>query len=1194
MANRVQLQTALQKPYDRILFGKEVLRPVFGSCFTLNSTAVPASVQPNPSEQAVIQSVFIYGTIHLEDGTEITCYEINLQASVRIEQSKVAIQRYVRKLLTAGQMALVNFIAPQNTKVWRLTLVAKDSALTEQGIKEKTTHAKRYTFLLGPSESCKTAAERFETLSTERQITFQTLVNAFSVEKLSKAFFDEYTLHYQKFCDYLQESNFRKSVFNISIPANATNEEQDKACKPIRDFVKKLLGRIVFLYFVQKKGWLGASDTQYKDGLTDFIQQLFKQSGGNDAFYSTWLKVLFFETLNAGEDKRPNEDFIMPNGNKVKVPFLNGGLFDKEKYDEATLTIPATLFHHPDLEEIPLTAKNSNHARGFLDFLDAFNFTVHEDSPDDHTVAVDPEMLGHIFENLLEDNKDKGAFYTPKEIVHYMCQESLTEYLTTHLSKEYTVYKEIGNAQVELLGNESKTGQLKMVEQLGDKALNRDDVAYMVQHKDISRLTQAQLKKIDALLDAVKICDPAIGSGAFPMGLLQEIHAIKEVIAYELHQPWKPAEVKENIIQNSIYGVDIEKGAVDIARLRFWLSLVVDEEKPRALPNLDYKIVVGNSLVSKFEDEIIEIDWEIKEGTQGNLFGNENVLKRQALLKKITIKQQEYFHATDKQKLADEIRNLKIDILINQLELMMNTKGLDNKPSETGKKANAQMELWLQTQGWKNAIAKLQKLKQNNEAPFEHFDWKLDFPEVLNPYLVTDEKLRGFDIVIGNPPYVQLQKAINGKQKLGDLYNAQNYETFERTGDIYCLFYEKGINLLKPNGVLCYITSNKWMRAGYGEKLREYFTTYNPQVLIDLGPNVFESATVDTNILMLQNAANQNKLKAVAIHEAKKDTINLNEFLEQKSVVLNKLGKDAWFIGSAAEQKLKEKIERIGKPLKEWDVNIYRGVLTGLNEAFIITTEKRNEILANCQSEEERKRTEEIIKPILRGRDIKRYYYEWAGLWVIFIPWHFPLHEDITIQGASEKSEKEFQEHYPAVYQHLLQFKEPLSKRNKEETGIRYEWYALQRCAATYYPEFEKEKVVWQRITQEPTFCLVKPDVFVLDSMAFFTGNNLKYIMAILNSKLIYKHVEMIVHQYGTTGFRLSNQYVEVMPIPPITSSNEPIVRQIEALVDNILATKNQNPQANTGSLEKQIDELVYKLYGLTEEEVRIVEGNLK
>jgi adenine-specific DNA-methyltransferase len=708
-ANRIQLQNALHKPYDRVLFSREVLSPVFGSGFTLNSSLVPASISPNKSESAAIDKVWIYGKIQLDDSTEITCYEVLLQPKVRIEQSKVAIQQYVRKLLTAGQAALINFVAPANKNVWRLTLVAKDSVLTEKGVKEKTTNAKRYTFLLGPSETCKTAAERFETLSTEKEITFQTLVNAFSVEKLSKAFFDEYTLHYQNFCDYLQESNYRKSVFNITFPAGATKQDKDKASKPIRDFVKKLLGRIVFLYFVQKKGWLGASDTNYTNGLGDFIKQLFNKSGGNDTFYSNWLTILFFDTLNK---ERANDDFTMPDGKIVKVPFLNGGLFDKEDFDEHLLTFKSKLFHNPDFEDAILTAKSNGFARGFLDFLDAFNFTVYEDSPDDHTVAVDPEMLGHIFENLLEDNKDKGAFYTPKEIVHYMCQESLIEYLSTGLQNDYTVYRQIGKEQIELFGNETRTGQLKIIEELGEKGLDKEEVAYMVKNKDISKLTQKQLLSIDRLLDNVKICDPAIGSGAFPMGLLQEIFSIKELIAYETGKVWKPAEAKLNIIQNSIYGVDIEKGAVDIARLRFWLSLVVDEEKPKALPNLDYKIVVGDSLISKFDGEIVEIDWEIKEGTQTDIFGNENLQKRKQLLKTLTEKQRKYFDPANKNKkaLALEIRNHKIDVLINQLELMVKTKGLEQLPVKTNYKDNkkfvAAQERYTKTQGWLKTINK--------------------------------------------------------------------------------------------------------------------------------------------------------------------------------------------------------------------------------------------------------------------------------------------------------------------------------------------------------------------------------------------------------------------------------------------------------------------------------------------------------
>ena len=678
-ANRIQLQNALHKPYDRVLFSREVLSPVFGSGFTLNSSLAPAPVSPNKSESAAIDKVWIYGKIQLDDSTEITCYEVLLQPKVRIEQSKVAIQQYVRKLLTAGQAALINFVPGKDFSpsgemsagqrgVWRLTLVAKDSVLTDKGVKEKTTQAKRYTFLLGPSETCKTAAERFEVLSTEKEITLQTLVNAFSVEKLSKAFFDEYTLHYQNFCDYLQESNYRKSVFNISFPANASKQDKDKAGKPIRDFVKKLLGRIVFLYFVQKKGWLGASDTNYSDGVGDFIKQLFNKSGRNDTFYSNWLTVFFFDTLNK---ERPNDDFVMPDGKTVKVPFLNGGLFDKEEFDEHLLTFPSKLFHNPDFEDVILTPKSNGYARGFLDFLDAFNFTVYEDSPDDHTVAVDPEMLGHIFENLLEDNKDKGAFYTPKEIVHYMCQESLIEYLATGLQNEYTVYRQLGDMQFELFGNETRQGQLKLIEELGEKGLDRDEVAYMVKHKDISNLIHKQLYSIDKLLDRVKICDPAIGSGAFPMGLLQEIFSIKELLAYETGKEWKPAETKLNIIQNSIYGVDIEKGAVDIARLRFWLSLVVDEEKPKALPNLDYKIVVGDSLISKFDGEIVEIDWERKSSVGK---ADEYVKNVQRLLVEVADKQKKYFNPNNKnkKKLQAEIRNLKINCSLTNFLLIKN------------------------------------------------------------------------------------------------------------------------------------------------------------------------------------------------------------------------------------------------------------------------------------------------------------------------------------------------------------------------------------------------------------------------------------------------------------------------------------------------------------------------------------------
>jgi hypothetical protein len=1147
-ANRIQIQNALHNPYDRVLFSREVLSPVFGSGFTLNASLIPATLPPNQSESAVIDKVWIYGKIQLDDSTEITCYEVLLQPKVRIEQSKIAIQQYVRKLLTAGQAALINFVAPANTNVWRLTLVAKDSVLTEKGVKEKTTHAKRYTFLLGPSETCKTAAERFETLSTEKEITFQTLVNAFSVEKLSKEFFNEYTLHYQNFCNYLQESNYRKSVFNITFPEGATKQEKDKASKPIRDFVKKLLGRIVFLYFVQKKGWLGASNTQYTDGMTDFIKQLFLQSGGNDAFYSNWLTVLFFDTLNK---ERPNDDFKMPDGKTVKVPYLNGGLFDKEEFDEQLLTFPAKLFHNPDFEDFPLTEKNKGNARGFLDFLDAFNFTVYEDSPDDHTVAVDPEMLGHIFENLLEDNKDKGAFYTPKEIVHYMCQESLSEYLCNTL-------------------------------QINSEVAKREAINQLLKNKVVDNILKPEIAEVEKALDRVKICDPAIGSGAFPMGLLQEIFSIKELIAYETGKQWNPAETKLNIIQNSIYGVDIEKGAVDIARLRFWLSLVVDEEKPKPLPNLDYKIVVGDSLISKFDDEIVEIDWERKQSVGK---ADEYVKNVQRLLVEVADKQKNYFspNNTNKKKLQAEIRNLKIELLINQLSYNK-LAYIEKTPQKGGFMPTAadikhNTERELQIAGFDKLISKLKQLLQHPDEHFNHFDWKLDFPEVLNPYLIPDNNTRGFDIVMGNPPYIQLQK---DGGKLAKMYESKNFQTFARTGDIYSLFYEKGIELIKENGTLCYITSNKWMRAGYGEKLRQFFINQNPLLLIDLGPGIFESATVDTNILLIQKAKNKNQLKAITYTDKNK---TISEVLEKEAVILEKLTNDAWFIGSSAEQRLKEKIEKMGKPLKDWDVNIYYGIKTGLNEAFIITTEKRNEILANCKDASERKRTEAIIKPILRGRDIKRYYYEWAGLWVIGT---FPaLHLNI--------------DDYPAIKKYFL---DNFDIRQLEQSGKKYpelgfdarkktgnKWFETQDQIA-YYPEFEKEKVVWKALSLEPSFAIVPEGFFNNDKANLLTSNNisLKFLCAYLNSKICQFYFSTIGVGMGE-GFEYKIQFIEKLPLPPINPTNQPIVTQIEELVDKILSAKKSNPQADTSQLEKEINNLVYSLYELTEEEIKIIEG---
>ena len=920
-------------------------------------------------------------------------------------------------------------------------------------------------------------------------------------------------------------SNFLASVFG-----------GDK--KRAREFCKKLLGQIVFLYFLQKKGWLGASTGDYKkaDGDKNFLQKLYEQAGSDETFYPLWLSKLFYETLNK---KRDNDDFTMPNGSTVKIPYLNGGLFEKESKKFDSLVFPKELFS--DL----------------FDFFNQYNFTIYENSPEEHTVAVDPEMLGHIFENLLEDNKDKGAFYTPKEIVRYMTQESLIAYLVTHL------------------GSESK-----------------DDVDKFVKEKDKENLTDEQLKKIDDLLGKVKICDPAIGSGAFPMGLLQEIFALKEQIAYDSgFRIWSPARVKEDIISKSIYGVDTEKGAVDIAQLRFWLSLIIDEDTPKALPNLDYKIVVGNSLVSKFEnkarkiDEVLKINWETKNFNVAAADKHKDAT-HEALLK-ISEKQKEYFSGKssgDKKQLKSEIRELKLNVLYNQLSfnkiayLNANVKipdmGLGMKPKDRKKN----LEIDLRVADFENAISKINKLIEKPDEDFNHFDWRLDFPEILNPIINKDKKTRGFDIVIGNPPYIQLQKMRDEATK----FKNENYETFARTGDIYCLFYEKGQQLLKQGGNLCFITSNKWMRAGYGKALRHFLVdNTTPQILIDMGPGVFQSATVDTNILLLtKNPPPKNhRLKALTLKASSdKNKMSLASHFDKKHINIPLPAKDAaWTILSPIEQAIKQKIEAKGTPLKQWDIQINYGIKTGYNDAFIIDNEKRDALLAACQNADEKERTKALIKPILRGRDIKQYQAKWAGLWVIAT---FPaLHLKI--------------DDYPAVKNYLKSFgkrlhqtgeiffdKEGLKQKSRKKTGN--QWFETQDQIA-YYQEFAKEKIVWNRISKELVFSYAEGAKFILDSMFFFTGKNIKLLLALANSKVSKFWIKRQSASLGE-GVYGAKIYIENLPIPELSKQEQkPFIQ----LVEEILASKAKGQDTTTQ--EQQIDERVFELYGLSEKEIKYI-----
>ena len=592
----------------------------------------------------------------------IALYEVTLAPGIVLERNRVGLRNLLRKYWKDIDAAFIVYHHTDKNN-WRFTYVSELTGYDASGeFVEIKTEPKRYTYLLGEDQSVRTAVDRFQKIRDKgNKLSLEDVKEAFSVEKLSKIFFDEYKAHYKKFCDYMiAQPGISQTIFN--------GDE-----KAIRDFNKKLLGRIVFLYFIQKKGWLGVPvGENWGKGDFNFLTRQFQDFKHKDLFYKDFLSVLFFDTLNT---KRQNDLVELVKNQHCRIPYLNGGLFEEDNKNYRNLIFPSSLFE------------------SLFNFFDQYNFTIYEDDPNDHTIAVDPEMLGHIFENLLEDNKDKGAYYTPKEIVHYMCQESLIEYLTTWFENrgyEIIGYASLGRSNEPQLFpiNEMRTGQLEieipvevpsknidriLIEKLLKKALDDQDKVLVQKHSTEFHLA----------LDSVKICDPAIGSGAFPMGLLHEIFTAKQTLhSFEFGntKTFDASAVKLNIIQNSIYGVDIERGAVDIARLRFWLSLIVDEDQPKALPNLDYKIVVGNSLVSKLNDDVINIDWNIDETAHG-LFGREFVKQKSILLNQISQFQKAFFSPdSNKKKLTIDIRNLKIDLLINQLELMIRTQGQETEP----------------------------------------------------------------------------------------------------------------------------------------------------------------------------------------------------------------------------------------------------------------------------------------------------------------------------------------------------------------------------------------------------------------------------------------------------------------------------------------------------------------------------------
>ncbi len=886
---------------------------------------------------------------------------------------------------------------------------------------------------------------------------------------------------------------------------------------------------------------------------------------------------------------------------------------------------------------------------GLFEFLARYNFTAEESQPSDIEVAIDPEMLGKIFENLIDYNKQSGAFYTPREVVSFMAQSAIL----AHLERVLGVGAANSNLGGKLDGADGADGanpaDKTTAANLSNSNLpnsnlpNSNSPAAALKSLVFGGVTDSAFVRqnaaaIKSALLGVKILDPAIGSGAFPMGVLLEIMQILTTLDKTLTNQDKAA-LKRRLIQECIYGLDIDADAIDIARLRFWLSIAVDEAAPQPLPNLDFKFMQGNSLLETLCGQKILTDTKPKNEFKNrcklkkDLFGNDLIdgLLETSLFDDLeadgTSKQRElsrllhdYFKCHDPAQKIDTKRRI--------LEIM---REFFNRNIRAAQKAVRELENWIDDElgsgkRAKTIAAHQAKIQQHKDyaaalrgllADYERNNFASDKLFLYHFFFAEIMQNGGFDIVIGNPPYIRQEKI---PQKAAILAAFKPSGFANSVADIYTYFFAKGLEVLRAGGVLSFITSNKFTRAGYGANLRALLLRHEITHFIDLnGVKVFDNATVDTAITSVRkvaaggangansnlngaNGANSNLDSSLrASHRAQNDGVAQNsitylplnsfadftkashiaDFLPRASAVPQaSLRADAFIFAASDTLALKAKIEAIGTPLKEWDIAIYRGILTGYNDAFIIDSATKDEILRGCADDDERARTAALIKPILRGRDIKRYSYEWAGLWLI------NTHNGYESHGA--KLPPIDIAHYPALKAFLDDFYPQLAKR--ADKGVTP--YNLRNCA--YICDFEKEKIVYPNMNKEFLATLDKSGFYTNQKCFFITSENenLAYLTGILNSNLNFWYFRQIGATLGAGGYEMSKIFVEKLPIPKITPQNQAIAEKIVHLVERILSLKSTTPKAPTRDLEAQIDTAVYALYALTPDEIALVEGN--
>ena len=890
---------------------------------------------------------------------------------------------------------------------WRLSYICD--------LKEGSTSAKRFSYILGDENGqYKTPLERLEKVARlNGRLTLSDLRESFSVDALSDEFFDEYHIHYDRIVAELAR--------------------QGKVGAIHHDYVKKMMGRIVFLHFLQKKGWL--------NGNPSFLRDLFLSSPHQADFLEQVLEPLFFGIFNTESEQR-EKLFASEHWDKgllkqwERLPYLNGGLFERDEVDKMNIRLPASLFNN------------------LFTFLASYNFTVDENDPDDAEIGVDPEMLGKIFESLLEDNKAKGAFYTPKEIVRYMCKESLIAYLSEQLS--------VNSEQNDKTKTPTNTDF-----QITDHSSLITKIRTFVETHEMQPELESYRDTLNKSLREVKICDPAIGSGAFPMGLLNELWRCREAIS----TPLSRAALKREIIENNVYGVDIEKGAIDIARLRFWLSIVVDSDEPEALPNFDYKFMQGNSLIESFEgvdlSRMMSNDGQHSSLGKGRQKAGENQLGIEFAStdtkRNLQLMLREYFGITDheqKSRQRSEINN-SVKSYIRQQDL---------RPE---------------------ALARLTALDPS--ANQEFFLWHTWFKDIFDK--------GGFDIVVGNPPYIRrTELPERAKQQYERTYKSATLQY-----DIYLLFIEFGLSICKKEGQLCYINPIRFFSSDYGHSCRTLIIKdHLLKRVVDVSQiEVFKSAMTYPCVLHIQN---------------RKEADYSIEFYAPECLQV---------------------IDNIAKgPCKL----LHKKNVLDDSEHRIIVSENHNLIRKIDQN----------------SKSVETWFKVSRGL----------PNNKVDFMG----------DEYYAL-------KSTMVKKYR----ITDEYKLID---TDFSSAFRDEMIILPRTVLFLQATMKEKGIVLLDRIYYLTQKapvNTRFVLGVINSKVTNFWFE---HYYGTTKvsggyFDLNGTQIKSIPVPNATAKQQ---NEISSLVETILKKKKQDISADTSALEREIDKLVYGLYGLTEEEVEVVE----